>query len=152
REGLRAQGELPVLQPGWYAESALRSAEGVQCAGDFLVAALREHTRTLEVVVVDVSGKGLGAGAQAWRLSGAFGGLLGALPPEEFLGAANAYLLRQQWQEGFATAIYVVIDLDCGDYVIRSAGHPPALHWRAGSGTWAVQRSAGPALGIVSDP
>src|SRR5699024_7469851 len=65
REGLRAQGELPVLPPGWYAESALRSAEGEQFAGDFLVAALREHTRTLEVVVVDVSGQGLRAVAPA---------------------------------------------------------------------------------------
>ena len=63
------------------------------------------------MVVVDVSGKGEGAGTRALLLSGAFGGLLGALPPGEFLPAANDYLLRQDWDEGFATAVHLSLDV-----------------------------------------
>ena len=54
-----------------------------------------------------MSGKGVDAGTRALLLSGAFGGLLGALPSEEFLAASNDYLLRQGWDEGFATAVHV---------------------------------------------
>ncbi|MGH3322788.1 MAG: PP2C family protein-serine/threonine phosphatase, partial [Streptosporangiaceae bacterium] len=152
RDRLRSQGELPDLPRGWYAESALRSAEGAQFAGDFLVATRTHEFRNLEIVVVDVSGKGLAAGTRALQLSGAFGGLLGALPAEQFLPASNAYLLRQDWSEGFATAIHLVADLDTGDFVVRTAGHPPALQWRAGAGKWLVHHSAGPALGLIADP
>lgn len=152
RDRLRSQGELPELPSEWYAEAALRSAEGAQFAGDFLVSSRTLRCQSLEVVVVDVSGKGLAAGTRALQLSGAFGGLLGALPPGQFLPAANAYLLRQNWLEGFATAIHLVVDLETGDFAVRTAGHPPALQWQAGSGKWLVHHSSGPALGIVEDP
>ncbi|WP_256959612.1 serine/threonine-protein phosphatase, partial [Streptomyces viridochromogenes] len=66
----------------------------------------------------------------------AFGGLLGSLPPHAFLPAANGYLLRQDWDEGFATSIHLVLDLDSGDYELYSAGHPPGLQLSAGSGRW----------------
>ena len=75
---------------------------------------------------------------------GAFGGLLGALPPAEFLPAANEYLLRQDWSEGFATAIHLSLDLGTGDFEIRAAGHPPAIQLHAGSGRWAVHDGRGP--------
>lgn len=65
------------------------------------------------------------AGSRALLLSGAFGGLLGSLPPHGFLPAANGYLLRQDWDEGFATSIHLVLDLESGDYELLSAGHPP---------------------------
>jgi serine phosphatase RsbU (regulator of sigma subunit) len=97
---------------------------------------------------VDVSGKGVDAGTRALLLSGAFGGLLGALPSEEFLDASNAYLLRQGWEEGFATAVHVAIDLHTGEYLIGSAGHPPAAQFGAGSGKWRLLEAAGTALGI----
>ena len=47
-----------------------------------------------EVALVDVSGKGLDAGTRALLLSGAFGSLLGAMDPEDPLGATNSYLFR----------------------------------------------------------
>ncbi|MGH3358902.1 MAG: PP2C family protein-serine/threonine phosphatase [Nocardioidaceae bacterium] len=149
RDRLHAQGELPRLPDQWYAQSALRSAGGAQFAGDFLVASRPPGSDRLEVVVVDVSGKGLGAGTRALQLSGAFGGLLGALPPEEFLPAANVYLLRQDWDEGFATAVHLMIDLRTGDFEVRTAGHPPMLQWKAGSGRWYPHPSDGPALGLL---
>ena len=79
-----------------------------------------------------------GAGTRALLLSGALGGLLGAMPSGQFLSAANAYLLRQRWAEGFATAVHVAIDLRTGDFTVDSAGHPPAVHFQSGSGRWAV--------------
>ena len=77
--------------------------------------ASRSGDDRLELVVVDVSGKGEEAGTRALLLSGAFGGLLGSpAAREEFLGAANAYLIRQDWHEGFATAVHVSLDLFTG--------------------------------------
>ncbi|MGH3351080.1 MAG: PP2C family protein-serine/threonine phosphatase [Nocardioides sp.] len=143
------QGAIPPMPTGWLADSAVLPAGGTRFAGDFVVAA-RADTR-LEIVVVDVSGKGERVGTRALQLSGAFGGLLGAVPPAEFLPAANRYLLRQDWQEGFATAVYLSIDLSTGAYEIRTAGHPPALVRRASTGRWEEAASDGPVLGLIDD-
>jgi hypothetical protein len=150
RDRILQQGGIPDLPRGWHAESALRSAGGTPFAGDFLVATLASPTR-LELAVVDVSGKGEEAGTRALLLSGAFGGLLGTLPPAQFLPAANDYLLRQDWPEGFATAIHLSLDLDDGSFEVRSAGHPPAALRQAGTGRWSVLPSEGPILGLMDD-
>jgi hypothetical protein len=147
RDRILRQGGIPPLPPEWYAASELRSASGTLFAGDFVVAS--RHEDRLEVAVVDVSGKGEAASTRALLLSGAFGGLLGALPSEEFLDAANAFLLRQDWEEGFATAIHLSLDLRTGTYHIRSAGHPPAALREAGSGRWRVIGAEGPVLGLI---
>jgi len=149
RDRIQSQGGIPVLPEGWHAQSALRSAGGTPFAGDFVVTARPHGGDRLEVAVVDVSGKGAGAGTRALLLSGALGGLIAALPPEDFLASANDYLLQQNWEEGFATAIHLSLDLRTGDFEIRSAGHPPAAQRAAGSGKWTVHQSEGPALGLV---
>ncbi|MER6215608.1 MULTISPECIES: SpoIIE family protein phosphatase [unclassified Streptomyces] len=148
RERIRVQSKLPALPPGWHREMALRPAGGQSFSGDFVVAARTRGGRTLEVVLTDVSGKGMEAGSRALLLSGAFGGLLGALPPQEFLPAANGYLLRQDWEEGFATSIHLVLDLETGDYDLFSAGHLPALQLSAGTGRWLEKSGEGPLLGV----
>jgi hypothetical protein len=153
RDRLEAHGAVPPLPPGWRVDHALRSAYAEAFSGDFLVAARPGSGRKLEIVLVDVSGKGQDAGVRSLLLSGAFGGLLGAMPREDFLTAANDYLLRQDWDEGFATAVHVAVDLDSGEYWVASAGHPPAVHRHAGSGVFEVLDTVGgPALGIVSVP
>lgn len=151
RDRIQSQGMLPALPPGWYAESALRSAGGTPFAGDFVVAARPGFGDRVELAVVDVSGKGEDAGTRSLLLSGAFSGLLGALEPGEFLPAANEYLLRQNWEEGFATAVHLSLDLETGDFEIRTAGHPPAVQLSAGSGRWIVHESEGPILGLIED-
>ncbi|WP_326697487.1 serine/threonine-protein phosphatase [Streptomyces sp. NBC_01754] len=148
RERIRVQSALPRLPEGWHREMALRPAGGQSFSGDFVVAARTGGGRTLEVVLTDVSGKGMDAASRALLLSGAFGGLLGSLPPHGFLPAANGYLLRQDWDEGFATSIHLVLDLDSGDYELLSAGHPPALQLHAGSGKWEEKVAEGPLLGV----
>ncbi|WP_162254796.1 PP2C family protein-serine/threonine phosphatase [Phycicoccus sp. Root563] len=148
RDRLRTQGELPPMPPGWGAELSVLSAYGDSFSGDFLVT--NKSDNILELALVDVSGKGIAAGTRSLLLSGAFGGLLGSLPYDQFLTAANSYLLRQQWDEGFASAAHAWINLETGEYSLASAGHPPAVRFSAGSGRWKVlEGDEGPVLGVT---
>ncbi len=149
RNRIRAQGKLPDLGDGWDSVAILRPAGGASFGGDFVVSAC--DGKTLEVALVDVSGKGLDAGTRALLLSGAFGGLLGSVPREEFLAACNSYLRRVAASEGFVTAVHLSLDLATGEYVIASAGHPPAVHYDAGSGSWRIGKAHGIVLGVVAD-
>ena len=79
-----------------------------------VVATRSADGRWFEVVLVDVSGKGVQAGTRSLLLSGALGGLLGEQEPNRFLTAANNYLLRQNWDEGFATAVGIDVDIRSG--------------------------------------
>jgi hypothetical protein len=154
RDRLRVHGVLPPLPAAWTAETSLHSAHGDTFSGDFVVA---NRTTTpeddrLEIALFDVSGKGVGAGTRSLLLSGAFGGLLGAMPPRDFLPAANAYLIRQDWQEGFATAVHLTVDLRSGEFTVASAGHPPAVQYHAGSGLWRLLDDRhGPLLGVLTE-
>jgi hypothetical protein len=149
RDRIRAQGTMPVLPAGWGSVSVLKPAGGSSFGGDFVVSAC--DGKTLEVAMVDVAGKGVDAGTRALLLSGAFGGLLGSVPQEAFLSACNAYLRRGALTEGFVTAIHLALDLTTGEYVVNSAGHPPAAHFDAGSGTWRLTQARGIVLGVVAD-
>jgi len=150
RDRIRGHAGLPPLPEPWHAEVSVESAYGEPFSGDFAVANFSDAGDRLEVMLVDVSGKGLAAGTRALLLSGAFGSLLGAMDPGQFLGAANSYLLRQDWEEGFATAIHVAIELDTGRFSIGGAGHPPAVKFWAGSGRWQVLNAGnGPLLGVL---
>jgi hypothetical protein len=147
---IQGQGLLPALPPPWHAESEIRSAGGTRFSGDFFVVGDVETGR-LDVAVVDVSGKGDRAGTRALLLAGAMGGLVTALQPAELLPATNAYLINHPWQDGFATAVHLSVELATGEFHVWTAGHPPALHWRAGAGRWAPIESEGPMLGLVPE-
>jgi len=150
RDRLRSHGELPELPEPWHVETALESAYGHSFSGDFIVANRSTDGTKMEIALVDVSGKGVNAGSKALLLSGALGGLLGAMAPADFLPAANAYLLRQKWSEGFATAIHVTLDLVTGEFAVGGAGHPPAARFSAGSGRWhLLDQRSGPLLGVM---
>src|SRR2546430_2764190 len=133
----------------WRSVSVLKPAGGSSFGGDFLVSAC--DGKTLEVALVDVAGKGVDAGTRALLLSGAFGGLLGSVPQEAFLSSCNAYLRRGEMMEGFVTAVHLALDLTTGEYVVTSAGHPPAAHLAATSGTWRITQARGIVLGVVAD-
>jgi hypothetical protein len=151
RDKLQAQGVVPPLPDGWSSQSAILSAGGARFAGDFLVANLSDDDSVLEMVLVDVCGKGVGAGTQALQFAGALGGLIGALEPKALIQAGNEFLLRQNWDDGFATAVHVRIDLTTGDFSIVNAGHPPVLCWSQGQQRWSVDTARGLALGITHD-
>jgi hypothetical protein len=153
RGRLRTQGALPSLPAGWRVDVEQRAADGAAIAGDFVASRLHDVAgrAVLDLVVVDVSGKGIEAGSRALLLSGAVGGLLGAVEPADFLDQTNAYLRRQHWSHGFATCVYVRIALDTGEFEVRAAGHPAPLHRCADSGAWERTRSEGTVLGVVPD-
>src|ERR1700690_2036991 len=141
RDRIREQGKLPALGEGWGSEGVLRPAGGASFGGDFVVS--YSDGKTLEVALVDVSGKGVDAGTRALLLSGAFGGLLGSVPRDDFLPACNAYMRRGSATEGFVTAVQLSLDLASGEYMISSAGHPPAARYDAGAGLWRLTRAHG---------
>ncbi len=149
RDRLRVQGRLAALPEGWGSRVVLEPADGSSFGGDFVVST--SDSKTLELALVDVSGRGIDAGTRALLLSGAFGGLLGSVPTEEFLGACNAYLRRGRTAEGFVTAIHLALDLMTGEYVLYSAGHPPAAQFDAGTGQWRITQAKGIVLGVVAD-
>jgi hypothetical protein len=149
RDRIRAQGKLPDLGDAWASAVVLKPAGGSSVGGDFVVSWC-DH-KTLEVALVDVSGKGIDAGTRALLLSGAFGGLLGSVPREQFLPACNAYMRRGPAAEGFVTAVHLSLDLTSGEYVLDSAGHPPAVHYDGASGRWRLTQAHGIVLGVVSD-
>ncbi|MDT9592409.1 PP2C family protein-serine/threonine phosphatase [Nocardioides zeae] len=152
RDRLQAQSTVPPLPRGWRAESATLAADGVAYAGDFLVAELDREGRHLEMILVDVCGKGVQAGPQALSFAGALAGLLGALPPKALMTAANDYLLRRHDDGAFATAVHVRVDLVDGGFAVLSAGHPPALRYDASSRAWLADPARGTALGVDPDP
>lgn len=152
RERLQRQGRIPDLPDGWHSQTAMLASHGADFAGDFLVADLSEDRRRLEVILVDVVGKGTTAGPAALQFAGALGGLLGALPPVDLFRAANDFLLRQNEDEQFATAVHLIVDLEQGTYEITSAGHPPALRYDLPMGEWVIDNARGTALGVHKDP
>jgi stage II sporulation SpoE-like protein len=149
RDRIRAQGTLPELGDGWGSAVVLRPAGGSSFGGDFVVS--YSDGKTLEVALVDVSGKGMDAATRALLLSGAFGGVLGSVPREQFLPAANAYLRRRSTDEGFVTAVHLSIELASGEYTLYSAGHPPAARFDANTGLWRLSSARGIVLGVVPD-
>lgn len=155
RDRLNAQGTVPPLPAPWSCETAMIAAHGVGYAGDFMVADLDAEGQRLELVLVDVVGKGVKAAPSALLLAGAVGGMVGALRGPALFEAANDFLLRQDErysEETFATAVHVSVDLLDGGYTILSAGHPPALRWEAAAGEWMIDNARGMALGVVPHP
>jgi hypothetical protein len=150
RDRIAMVGRVPGLPEGWKAWACILSAHGDRFSGDFVVAHLSASGNRLEIVLVDVSGKGTRAGTRSLLLSGALGGLLGSIPSGDFLRAANEYLVRQGWEEGFATAVHLDLDLRTGDYSIANAGHPSPARYTSGRARWTVLDGArGPLLGVV---
>ncbi len=135
RERIRRAEQAAGPAAGWHREMALRPAGGQSFSGTSSWPHVRTAAEPSSRSLPTCPGKAWMRG-RAPCSSGAFGGLLGSLPPHAFLPAANGYLLRQDWDEGFATSIHLsgpgLRPLD----ELFSAGHPPGLQLSAGSGRW----------------
>ncbi|MBO1768044.1 PP2C family protein-serine/threonine phosphatase [Allobranchiibius sp. GilTou38] len=148
-ERVRVQGRMPELPAGWRVESVTRAADGDRFSGDFVIGNRTDQHR-FEVALVDVSGSGHEAGSRSMLMGGAVSGLLGPVAPQDFLPAANDYLVRQNWSEGFATAIHVCVDLADGSFSVGSAGHPAAVQFHAATNLWTtVDGATGTCLGVL---
>lgn len=149
RDRVRALGEPPALAPGWVLARALRSAGDEAFRGDFTLA--QRDGDQVQAMVVDVSGHGLSAAGRGTQLAGAFGGLIQTLPASVTLQACNDYLVRQQWDRDYATAVHVVVDQSTGRGWVRCAGHP-APQVRRADGQWDVVAVQGRVLGLSPAP
>ena len=150
-EHTRALGRLPDRLLDWHFDRALAPVGGSSFSGDFLLCSHRPEEDLLEVVLVDVSGKGSRAAARSMHLSGAFAMLLGSVPAEAFLPAANDYLVGLGWEDEFATAVHLALRPASGHYRLFNAGHPPPAHYSpAGGGSWLLGDDGGPALGLLA--
>jgi hypothetical protein len=150
RDKLRSLADIQGLPRNWHAERCIQSAFGDKFSGDLAVTSTSPDGRWLEIVLADLSGKGVGAGTTSLLFSGALGGLLGQVESERLLCAANSYLLRQESDEGFATAVHLCLDLHTGRFSLGNAGHPAPAQFVAGSGRWSMLTSlGGPALGLI---
>lgn len=148
RAQLRAISAAPPLPAGWHLEVAHAVADGAPFGGDFAVPARTGDL--LQLLLADVSGKGLDAGTRALLLAAATSGILGAVPPERVLPALDAHLTRQDWIDGFATAVHLWVRLADGRFSLSLAGHPSPAHFHAGSGEWQLLSAPGPVLGVPS--
>jgi serine phosphatase RsbU (regulator of sigma subunit) len=150
RDLLQQQSRVPPLPAGWHSESAMLSADNFEYGGDFFVAGGVDGV--LQMILVDACGHGPSAVPDAVQFAGALGALLVALPPEEVMGAANAYLYQRGRADNFTTAVQVSVRFATGDYRIRSAGHPPVMRWTASAAEWVVDSARGTALGVTESP
>ncbi|WGX94208.1 PP2C family protein-serine/threonine phosphatase [Nocardioides sp. L-11A] len=152
RERLLSRGRMPELPDGWRHQSAMIPAEGYAYGGDFIVSDLDVAAGRLRTVLVDVCGSGETAVPAALQFAGALESLIRVVPADELLRDANAYLLAQPSGESIATAVQLDLDLATGSYLIRSAGHPPALVWSTATREWRIDNARGTALGVSATP
>jgi serine phosphatase RsbU (regulator of sigma subunit) len=47
--------------------------------------------------------------------------------------------------------VHLSLDVETGEFEVRTAGHPPAAQRDAGSGRWTVHEGEGPVLGLIED-
>jgi serine phosphatase RsbU (regulator of sigma subunit) len=132
-------------------QTALAVADDAPIGGDFIVFDAPRGGERLQAVVVDTSGKGADAATRSVMLAGAIAGLLGEVPTEALIPAVNRHILRLDWDEHFATATHLDLDLVTGAYQLAVAGHPATVHLQAGSGQWRSLPATGPALGFLPD-
>ena len=109
---------MPSLPRGWGRKVAIQAAPGALFGGDFLVS--RRDGQHLQLALVDVSGKGDDVVSHAMLLSGTFSGLLGAVPPGEYLPACNTALMRS-WDERLVTALHLHRQLPSSTPAAREA-------------------------------
>ncbi len=123
--------------------------------GGDLYDVVRLGEQYLGIYVADATGHGVTSAMlsvlykQRLRLTGSESGR--PLPPSVVLEEANRALLEAVRAPGlFLTAVYCLLDTVSGEMTIASAGHPPALHVRAGGEMQLIQKT-GPALGLAAD-
>ena len=103
---------------------------------------------SLDVVVADVSGKGMGASILATLVQAAFQVWAGEhFPPDRLCSRLNDLVFRRTSPEKFITFFLALYDPESGSVVFTNAGHNPGILVRAG-GTTELLGAHGPPLGL----
>jgi serine phosphatase RsbU (regulator of sigma subunit)/pSer/pThr/pTyr-binding forkhead associated (FHA) protein len=103
---------------------------------------------TLDLVVADVCGKGMGASLLAASVQSAFQVWAGeGFPPDKLCSRLNDLVYRRTSPEKFVTFILALYDPRTGAVVYGNAGHNPGILVRA-DGTTEMLPAHGPPLGL----
>jgi serine phosphatase RsbU (regulator of sigma subunit)/pSer/pThr/pTyr-binding forkhead associated (FHA) protein len=103
---------------------------------------------SLDVVVADVSGKGLGASILAASVQAAFQVWAGEhFPPDRLCSRLNDMVFRRTSPEKFITFFLALYDPESGSIVYTNAGHNPGVLVRKG-GMSELLGAHGPPLGL----
>ncbi|MFH1311653.1 MAG: PP2C family protein-serine/threonine phosphatase [Candidatus Eisenbacteria bacterium] len=139
-------GESPAL-PGWDIWLFSRPANDV---GGDLVDYLKVDERRLDLVLADVSGKGLGAALLMAKLQATLRGSAGDFEsPSALIAHTNVILYRDTPSGSFATAVYMALDPEAGTVRLVNAGHMPPIRVKHGSHD--TLPPVAPPLGVVPD-
>ena len=104
--------------------------------------------KSLDVVVADVSGKGMGASILAASVQAAFQAWAGEhFPPDRLCSRLNEMVFRRTSPEKFITFFLALYDPETGSVVFTNAGHNPGILVRAGGAT-ELLGAHGPPLGL----
>jgi sigma-B regulation protein RsbU (phosphoserine phosphatase) len=104
--------------------------------------------KSLDVVVADVSGKGMGASILAASVQAAFQVWAGEhFPPDRLCSRLNDWVFRRTLPEKFITFLLALYDPESGSVVYTNAGHNPGILVRKG-GTCELLSAHGPPLGL----
>jgi serine phosphatase RsbU (regulator of sigma subunit) len=141
---------LPVL-PGW--QLAAGSVPSRHVSGDYYLVAERGAgaARSVDLMIVDVAGKGIAAALLTASLEAlATAPLEASIAPEEALALVSRRLFERTPASKYATALLGRLTLATGRLRLAGAGHLPALVARAGGGVDPFP-STGRPLGLLAD-
>ncbi len=143
--------ELPAIA-GWALHGGSVPSRGV--SGDYYIATLRRDGSELFGMIVDVSGKGMGAALLTASLEAlAAAPVEAGLAPGEIAPLVSNLLYRRTPLAKYATAMLISVDVAgavTGRLGFTNAGHNPALLVRA-DGTVERLGATGPPIGLLAD-
>lgn len=138
---------IPPRVPGLDIEARLEFAREV--GGDFYLF-LMEGER-VGLVVGDVSGKGVPAALISTTVAHLLPTLQPLKDPALALRRLNQDLTQRLPTNAFVSLVLAEVDTGAGSLRTWSAGHPPALLWRAGEGRVVQAEGHNPLLGIFPE-
>jgi sigma-B regulation protein RsbU (phosphoserine phosphatase) len=143
--------ELPA-PAGWSLHGGSVPSRGV--SGDYYLATLRAGGAELFAMIVDVSGKGMGAALLTASLEAlAASPVEAGLAPGEIAPLVSNLLFRRTPPAKYATAMLISVGVassEDGRLRFTNAGHNPALLVRA-DGTIERLAATGPPIGLLAD-
>ena len=126
--------ELPGLA-GWVYSAPLDPAAG---GGDVHYFSVCSKGRVSRIAVADVAGHGSGASPMGEALRHILQRHTNNWDQSALMRELNEAFARESREGQFATAAVLGFYLDSGELLFTSAGHPPALWYRAREKSWEV--------------
>jgi serine phosphatase RsbU (regulator of sigma subunit) len=143
-----ARVEARDLEIGTFCEPLIIDAGRV--GGDYYDVLTLPDGR-VAVSIADVCGKGMAAAVRTALAKYTVRAYAAESPwPSEVLTRTNAAFTAQEPESDiFTTIAYALLDTEAGSLALASAGHPPAMLFRAATGRCTRLEAGGPALGVV---